>query len=99
MPWPCASFATTSGEMRPIVPFQVVEAYIGSALKDPATGEDHSLKIPSYKTTASFDGSMAKEYLEYSRKLYAGTRFFSELEKWVAKKKAGGNEAINMRKD
>ena len=88
-----------SGEMRPIVPFQVVEAFVGSALKNTETGEDHSLKIPSYKTTASFDGGMAKEYLDYARKLYGGTRFFSELEKWVGKKKAGGNEAINMRKD
>lgn len=88
-----------SGEMRPIVPFQVVEAYIGAALKDPNTKEDYSLKVPSYRATASFDGGMAKEYLDYARKLYGGTRFFSELEKWVGKKKAGGNEAINMRKD
>lgn len=87
-----------SCEMRPVTPQQVVEAFVGAALKSD-TNEDVSLKVPAHKVTATFDGGMAKEYLDYARKLYAGTRFFSELEKWVGKKKAGGNAAINMRKD
>lgn len=87
-----------SCEMRPVAPQQVVEAFVGAALKSD-TNEDLSLKVPPYKALATFDGGMAKEYLEYARKLYGGTRFFTELEKWVSKKKSGGNATIDMRKD
>ncbi len=89
----CVVFDRGSNTLVKIQPDFVVEALAGSELDN-----NYQLNIPENEITATLSTDMARAHLDYMKKLYQGTSYFSRLEELVSLKKATGNIGMTTMK-
>lgn len=66
----------------------IIEAVDGESL-------EKNLGIKSNEVTATFTKEQAKAYLDYARVLYAGTKYFADLEDWINRSLMNGSMSFS----